>query len=90
MRIDEKIENHNERPEVVEARQSGSGEAARDSATVGQKTLYYAMLLDDGRVLRVGHSLAKLWHNILTTLPQILMAAAVLFALAVPLVRRLV
>ncbi|MBQ2120150.1 MAG: hypothetical protein II197_04225, partial [Peptococcaceae bacterium] len=86
----EKIENHNERPEVVEARQSGSGEAARDSATVGQKTLYYAMLLDDGRVLRVGHSLDKLWHNILTTLPQILMAAAVLFALAVPLVRRLV
>lgn len=86
----EKIENHNERPEVIEARQSGSGEAARDSATVGQKTLYYAMLLDDGRVLRVGHSLDKLWQNILTTLPQILMAAAVLFALAVPLVRRLV
>lgn len=86
----EKIENHNERPEVIEARQSGSGEAARDSVTVGQKTLYYAMLLDDGRVLRVGHSLDKLWQNILTTLPQILMAAAVLFALAVPLVRRLV
>ena len=86
----EKIENHNERPEVIEARQNGSGEAARDSATVGQKTLYYAMLLDDGRVLRVGHSLDKLWQNILTTLPQILMAAAVLFALAVPLVRRLV
>ncbi|MBE6112891.1 MAG: PAS domain S-box protein [Peptococcaceae bacterium] len=84
------IENHNERPEVVEARENGSGDDVRDSVTVGKKTVYYALLLDDGQVLRVAHPMDNLWQNILNTLPQVFLFAAVLLVLALLLVRWLV
>lgn len=58
-------ENHNERPEVIAARKFGSGEAVRDSATVGQQTFYYALRLEAGQVLRVSHTMHSLWRNLL-------------------------
>lgn len=82
------IENHKERPEVLEARQNGSGEAVRASATVGKQTVYYAILLDDGKVLRVAHPMDNLWQNILHTIPSVTLFAAVLLLLALMLVRR--
>ena len=39
-----KMENHAERPEVVEAFRSGSGESVRESETLNQSTYYYAAL----------------------------------------------
>ncbi len=84
------IENHNERPEVVEARQNGSGDDVRDSVTVGRKTVYYALLLEDGTVLRVAHPMDNLWRNIGNTLPQLVLFTAVLLVLALLLVRWLV
>lgn len=46
------MENHGEREEVLEAIRTGTGEAERTSATLSEKTMYYAVLLDDGTVLR--------------------------------------
>ena len=46
-------ENHMEREEVREALSSGEGEAVRYSSTLAETTVYYAMRLDDGTVIRV-------------------------------------
>lgn len=47
------MDNHFNRPEVQAARTSGSGESTRFSNTLRQQTYYYAVLLEDGSVLRL-------------------------------------
>ena len=47
------LENHLDRPEVAAALKNKSGEATRLSDTLGERTYYYALLLDSGNVLRV-------------------------------------
>ena len=49
----ETMENHLDREEIREAREDGSGMAVRESDTLSQRTLYYALRLADGTVLRV-------------------------------------
>ena len=47
------MENHQDRSEVQEAEKSGEGYASRTSATLGKKTIYYALRLENGQILRV-------------------------------------
>lgn len=47
------MENHLDREEIQEALEDGYGEAERNSETLAEKTVYYALRLDDGNVLRV-------------------------------------
>ena len=47
------MDNHADRPEVVQAQQEGEGAAKRQSATTGMVSVYRAVLLDDGSVLRL-------------------------------------
>ena len=47
------MENHLDRSEVQEAEKSGEGYASRTSATLGKKTIYYALRLENGQILRV-------------------------------------
>jgi two-component system phosphate regulon sensor histidine kinase PhoR len=53
------MENHNDRPEVVEARQQVTGSGVRFSDTLGQPAVYVARLVDparpDGLVLRLSY-----------------------------------
>ena len=84
------MENHNERPEIVEARKNGNGDDVRDSETLGQKTVYYALLLKDGKVLRVAHAMDNLWQNILNIMPQVVLFTFLLLILVLLLVRWLV
>lgn len=51
--VAESLQNHLDRPEVIEAFESGSGECVRESDTMNMRTFYYAKRLDDGTVLRV-------------------------------------
>jgi two-component system phosphate regulon sensor histidine kinase PhoR len=41
------MDNHGDRPEVLQAREHGVGVAARDSQTLGQRMLYVAVRADD-------------------------------------------
>lgn len=50
---DNQLENHLDRPEVIAAFENGTGEASRYSDTLGEITIYYAALLEDGTVLRL-------------------------------------
>ena len=47
------MENHQDREEVQAAQKSGEGYASRTSATLGEKTVYYALRLENGQILRV-------------------------------------
>ncbi len=47
------MENHAKREEVVEAKNNGIGESSRYSATLSEQTYYYALLLENGDVLRL-------------------------------------
>ncbi|MDO4530484.1 MAG: histidine kinase, partial [Bacillota bacterium] len=49
----DEMENHADRKEVQEAFLNGSGEGERHSATLSEKTWYYALRLDDGSVVRL-------------------------------------
>ena len=48
-----KMENHDSREEVREARLIGVGESERYSTTLATKTLYRAVAMEDGTVLRI-------------------------------------
>jgi two-component system phosphate regulon sensor histidine kinase PhoR len=54
------MENHANRPEFIQARQSGRGTSIRESATLGVSYIYVATTLDDGSVLRVATPLSSL------------------------------
>lgn len=47
------LQNHNDRPEISEARRSGTGQAERLSPSEGDEELYVAVAGADGRVTRV-------------------------------------
>lgn len=47
------LENHGDRPEIAAAMKTGYGEGTRYSATLAEKTVYSAVRLEDGSVLRV-------------------------------------
>ena len=49
----EDMENHDEREEVIAARQMGHGNAVRYSDTMHENYYYYAVRLDTGSVLRI-------------------------------------
>lgn len=54
------MENHATRPEVVQARERGEALSVRYSATLGTDTVYAAVALDNGGVVRLSESRASL------------------------------
>ena len=88
------MENHADRTEVSQALLTGSGESARYSSTLLEKTSYYATRLTDGTVLRISVSrqtLALLLLGMLQpTLLVVLAAVALAAFLATRLSRRIV
>ncbi|MBR4878884.1 MAG: hypothetical protein IKU13_03540, partial [Clostridia bacterium] len=50
------MDNHIERPEVIQAAQNGWGEARRYSESLGNETYYYAIRLNDGYILRLSET----------------------------------
>lgn len=89
-----RMENHLSRNEIKEALTSGIGRAERYSATLSVKTIYYAVKLSDGTVLRVSSKQVSPLSLLLSNLWPILIvvAAAVLasFMLASHLSRKIV
>ena len=76
------LEDHGGRKEVQEALASGEGEDVRMSDTVGQELYYYALLLDDGTVLRASKSMDGLIGTALNNLPVMAGLAVIMMILA--------
>ncbi len=85
----EQMENHNERPEIVQAREEGTGEAERYSSTLQKKNFYYARLLPDGRIIRLSITTASVFSMLRNWFVLVLVLGCVLFILAVILANRL-
>lgn len=64
-----RMENHLSRPEVRQARETGSGSAVRSSETVGERVFYFAVRLDDGSVLRAEKPLVAIYDMLLAMIP---------------------
>lgn len=71
----DEMDNHNERPEIIEAREKGEGEAIRYSATSGTHTFYYAERLQNGNVLRIGRDSVSVNRIMVNTLVIVLVIA---------------
>lgn len=77
------MENHGERPEVLEARSGGEGTAVRRSETMQKSTFYYAVLLEDGNVLRVSREARSIWSIFYNSLPVICLVIVFLLGICV-------
>ncbi len=73
--------NHKDREEIAEALETGKGESVRRSDTLTEKRTYYAVLLDDGTVLRISDIQDSIWaliRDVMLPLVVILCVAVIL------------
>lgn len=75
----EKMENHGDRPEIIEAMTDGSGQMVRTSDTLAEETFYFAVLMQDGTILRVAGVTQSAWYSLLTLIPLLAAALLVIF-----------
>ena len=81
------LENHKERKEIKSALAYGDGEDIRMSDTVGEELYYYALLLEDGSVLRVARTVDSLVGTAWQILPVMAVLGGVMIILAYVLAR---
>ena len=77
------MDNHGERPEISMAFSAGEGRDIRKSSTMGKDVLYYAIILDNGCVLRVSKEQGSVTGLLLTSFPKVLCLCIVLFLVCV-------
>lgn len=81
------LKNHGNRKEVREALSKGEGADVRKSETIGKDMYYYALLLDDGTVLRVSKSIDNLASTAVSLMPVMGILAVLTILLAFALAR---
>ena len=62
-----KLANHSDRPEFIQAEKNGKSESIRYSETFAKKTFYYAVKLNDGRILRLAKTTDSVFHTLLSS-----------------------
>ena len=78
------LENHADREEIISAFETGSGQSTRYSATISKVTLYYALRLNNGSILRVAATQNSIWMVLLAMFqPIVVVLIVVLIAAAV-------
>ena len=74
--------NHNDREEIREARENGTGYSERYSDTLSRKTINVTKLLNNGDILRLSEDMSTVWSTLMDTIfPMIcVMVFAILIA----------
>ena len=85
----ESLENHAGREEIRQALETGEGESQRYSSTLLEKTIYTAMRLSDGTVLRISISRASVAVLVMGLLQPLLVILAAVLIVAALLAKRL-
>ncbi len=83
------MEEHADREEIREAMLLGHGTAVRQSTTLAQKTVYYALRLSDGSVLRLAETQYSVWMLVIQALQPVTLVMVLAFCLALWLAERL-
>lgn len=81
------MDNHSNRPEVIKAFENGEGQAIRKSDTMDKSTFYYAVILNDGSVLRVAKETDSILSAFKSTLPIIIVISIIIFIICMILAR---
>ena len=83
------MENHKDRPEVAQALSRGVGQADRYSSTLSEITLYYAIRLDNGTILRLSETQQSVWGLLAKMLPALIWIIVVTVILCSLLARKI-
>ncbi len=81
------MNNHNERPEIIEAQENGYGESIRHSDTLSQSVFYTAIKLSDGNIIRIGKRADSLYFLWLRALPGLFVLLLMIFILCMVLAK---
>lgn len=81
------LDNHAARPEISDAYIQGEGYAIRKSDTLSQNTFYYAILLDNGGILRVAKDARSIFSVFASSVPSLLFIAVSLTVLCMIVAR---
>lgn len=81
------LANHKNRIEVKAALLHGEGRDVRVSDTIKERSIYYALLLKDGNVLRVSRTVDNVLPMFIQVLPYITVIAVVMICFAIILAR---
>ena len=73
--------NHADRQEVIDALKNGKGTSIRYSNTLAEKTVYYAMKMDDGNILRVSTT----QYTVVAILLSLIQPILIVFVVAIVL-----
>ena len=76
--IEGTLPNQKALPEVADAFNTGIGEGSRESTSSGETTMYYAVLLDDGTVLRLSRPVSAVRNALITVSPVLWVVILVL------------
>ena len=63
----DKMENHGERPELIQAKKTGYGEVVRFSETLSEQTFYCAVELENGNILRVARKMDSVFKTLFSS-----------------------
>lgn len=77
------LTNHKDRPEIQEAFLVGVGETVRQSDTMNKNTFYYALLLENGTVLRVSTEAESIWSVFFSAMPMVLILVLLIIIVCV-------
>lgn len=79
------MDNHLDRPEIIEAISKGAGESTRVSDTLGKQNYYYAVLLENGDILRVANTINSVYSVVFSTIPYLFIIASAVFIMSIVL-----
>ena len=71
------MDNHSEREEITEAFEKGEGISSRYSDTLGTQTLYYAIKMSNGNVIRISAEVESVHSLVLDVLKPMLLAIVI-------------
>lgn len=77
------MSNHATREEIVQARATGVGETMRKSSTLGYNTYYYAMLMEDGNVLRIAMDVAGMYSDYNDAMPAVVAIGLMIMVMSI-------
>lgn len=77
------MDNHSQRPEILQAFENGEGEAVRRSETLEKNTFYYAVKLNNGQVLRAAKEAGSMISFWFSMLPYLGIIIILIFAMCV-------
>ncbi len=83
------MDNHADREEIKEAMTSSAGNSVRYSNTISAKTVYHAIKLEDGSVIRLSHTQDSAFRIVLGMLHPILIVVTLALIISVLLAIRL-